>query len=262
MNKNDLKLYLDTLGIQEIEQTLTFVEKLQKKHLQHFSFNNVSVLLGQEISLDIQDILKKIVLERKGGYCFEHNKLFYEVLREIGFDVSFVVAKVYLSNAAIDVPKTHRTTLLHFKNQVYLVDVGFGYVCPSKPLNINVDTVNEDYLIVKNADDLFSLRLQTPDGFLTLYKFDLKTYSEADCTMGNFYSSNYKNAVFVNNSVMALKKENETHSFKNNKYYIIKKTSDDSKVISSASELQKLFKDTFSLKLSNEEAYIVFTKGQ
>ena len=261
MNNKDLKLYLDKLNVVKVENTLDFVQMLQKKHLAHFSFNNIAVLLGKEISLDLEDIVTKVVQNNKGGYCFEHNKLFYEVLQELGFDVHFVVGKVLLTNEQVHVPKTHRTTLLRFKNESYLVDVGFGFVCPSRPLKIHSNEVNDGYQIVKDNDGTFLLRLKTSDDFLTLYKFDQRTYSEADCTMGNFYSSNYKNAVFVNNAVISLVKKDVTHSFRNNKYHIINKTSENIKEINSAVELQKLFKDTFSLTLTNEEAKIVFNKG-
>ncbi|MDF1878152.1 arylamine N-acetyltransferase [Sulfurimonas sp. SAG-AH-194-C20] len=261
MNKNDLKFYLDALDIQKTGHTLEFIELLQKKHLSHFSFNNIAVLLGEEISLELNDIFKKIVQENRGGYCFEHNKLFYEVLNELGFDVLFVVGKVLLTNEKIDVAKTHRVTLLSFEDELYLVDVGFGFICPNKPLSISSSTLNNSYIIEKNNDKTLSLRIQTPDGLLTLYMFDLQTYSEADCIMGNFYSSNYKDAAFVNNAVISLQHQDETLSFKNNKYHIIKKNSNEIKEISSSSKLQKLFQDVFSIMLNNEEAQIVFNKG-
>ena len=106
--------YFNKLKIKPTKLTLKLVKKIQQKHLETFSFNNIAVLLNKPISLDIDDILEKIVTKNLGGYCFEHNKLLHDALLSLGFDVRISVARV-LNNAKVDSPKTHRITLLKFK---------------------------------------------------------------------------------------------------------------------------------------------------
>ena len=42
---------------------------------------------GRIPSLDTQDLYTKIVVCKRGGYCFELNKLFYELIKTLGFMV-------------------------------------------------------------------------------------------------------------------------------------------------------------------------------
>ena len=92
---------------------IEFLHELQSKHIARYSFNSLAVVLGQDISLDIDVIFKKIVERQRGGYCFEHNKLVLNVLSELGFEVRLLMAKV-IYNRDVDVARTHRITLLNF----------------------------------------------------------------------------------------------------------------------------------------------------
>ena len=136
MNTNKFKLYFEKLDIDPSIISLDLLKKIQRKHLENFSFNNISVLLKQDISLDIDDIIDKIIVNNLGGYCFEHNKLIHDVLESLGFNVRILIARV-INNQDIDTPRTHRITLLEFDNEQYIVDVGFGAMCPKIPIKIN-----------------------------------------------------------------------------------------------------------------------------
>ena len=147
----------------------------------------------------------------------------HDVLQSLGFAVRILVARV-VNNQDIDTPRTHRITLLEQDGDKYIVDVGFGAMCPKTPIKIDtLNNFNEEYRIIKNSSDEFQLELLTPKGYFTLYKFDLGNYTQADCIMGNFYSSHHPNAVFVNNFVIALKLEGITLSLRNNSYHKISK---------------------------------------
>ncbi len=248
-----LEEYLEKLQIKKEEPSLEYLQTLQKAHLAHFSFNNIAVLLGKEISLDISDIAQKIIHDGLGGYCFEHNKLFYEILKEMGFEVRFVVGKVQNSNKEIDVPKTHRITIVTFDAEEYLVDVGFGYVCPNNPLAIHSDKEDGSYKITKLDEETFALKLLLTKGDLTLYKFNLHRYSEADCLMGNFYSSNYKCALFVNNFVLSLIQKDKTLSLRNGTYHKIYKDQEKITKIETEEELFTTLQNDFSITLKEDE---------
>ena len=74
MIKKEFQEYFEKLNIQQESLSLELVSEIQKQHIANFSFNNFAVLLGKSISLEISDILNKIVTTGLGGYCFEHNK--------------------------------------------------------------------------------------------------------------------------------------------------------------------------------------------
>ena len=60
------------------------IDTLRALHLKHnctIPFENLDVLLPREIQLDDQSLEDKLVIARRGGYCFEQNGVFERVLR-------------------------------------------------------------------------------------------------------------------------------------------------------------------------------------
>ena len=254
---HDFEEYFKKLNIELTEPSLELVKALQRKHIATFSFNNIAVLLGKPISLDIEDIFEKIVKKNLGGYCFEHNALMYEVLKSLGFNVCILVAKV-LNNQDIDSPRTHRITLLEWKNEQYIVDVGFGSATPPVVLKVNNNQDEKGYRIVSLANQVYQLELRKGDGYFICYCFDVAEYTEADCIMGNFYSSQHPNAVFVNNFVVSLILPKMTLSFRNGIYHRIGQEGTEIIEIKSAEQLQLIFNDEFSIPLGLGECEALF----
>ena len=59
---------------------------LHQNHLFSIPFENLDIYTGKGISLDLEDIYQKIVLNRRGGFCYELNYLFHWLLNELGFN--------------------------------------------------------------------------------------------------------------------------------------------------------------------------------
>lgn len=252
--------YFQKLDITPKELSLELVKEIQTKHLASFAFNNVAVLLGDEISLNIDKIIDKIVAKNLGGYCFEQNTLMYEVLNSLGFKVRLLIGKV-LNNMDVDVPRTHRVTLLEFEGESYLVDVGFGSHCPRKPMKIDALYADDaPYRIMKNAQNEYLLEVLGKEEYFTLYKFDLHTYTQADCVMGNFYSSNYKNAVFVNNLILSLILPNVTLSLRNRTYHRIFKDKTEVVHIEDSLQLHSIITNEFKLALVKEQTEFLYKR--
>ena len=77
--------------------TLPTAETLRALHLAHLyrvPFENLDIHLGLPISLQETDLFEKIVVRRRGGFCYELNGLFAWLLRELGFEVSLLSARV------------------------------------------------------------------------------------------------------------------------------------------------------------------------
>jgi N-hydroxyarylamine O-acetyltransferase len=237
---------------------LEVVENIQKKHLENFSFNNIAVLLKQTISLEIADIINKIVIGGLGGYCFEHNKLLHDALELLGFNVRILIARV-INNQDIDTPRTHRITLLDFDNEQYIIDVGFGAMCPKTPIKIdNLNDNNKKYRIIQNQNNDYQLELLTEKGYFSLYKFNLSNYTQSDCVMGNFYSSNHPNAVFVNNFVISLILPNAILSLRNNVYHKINENKTEIIDIENYMQLYSIVNNDFNIPISEEKCNKLF----
>lgn len=222
---NSLQNYLTDLELSfPVEHSLSFVAALQNKHIAKYSFNSLAVVLGEDMPLEVDELSHKIVTRGLGGYCFEHNKLTFELLRELGYEVELKLARV-LYNQEKKAPRTHRVTLLKHQADTYLVDTGFGAYGPNLPLLLEVNKEqeigSETYRIIslsaeKQLDTIeYDVQIWKDGAFFTLYRFDLADYSDADCQLAHFFSHQYPGAGFVNNLVVSVKNDDIIMSLKN-----------------------------------------------
>lgn len=262
-NKEIVKRYLYTLDIDFEIKTLEDISKLIKAHLKTFAFSSLKVLLKENISLDLNEIFENIVLRKRGGYCFEHNKLMFEVLKELGFDVSFYLARV-INNTDNIPPQTHRFTLLKLNSIDYLIDVGIGFRTPSIPVKFGEETsishLGIKYKIVKNDDKTYSMQLLEKGKPFNATKFDLNRCYEADFEMGHYYSHKNPNAIFVNNLVISLIQNNIIYTLVNDKYLKISKDKTEEINIKSSEQLQKILKNDFNSEFTFEECKFFYEK--
>lgn len=255
-NEEIVKNYLQVLEIEYEIKTLEDITKLIKAHLRTFPFSSLKVLLKEEIPLNLTNIYENIVVKKRGGYCFEHNKLMYEVLKELGFSVRHCLARV-INNTDNIPPQTHRFTLLTFEDESYLIDVGIGFRTPSVPVKFgNEPTISHlgiEYKIIEFEDKTFSMQLFEKGNPFNATKFDLNNCYEADFEMGHFYSYKNPNAVFVNNFVVSLIQEDVIYSIVNNKYLKIYKNKAEELEIKNSEQLADILKNELNSKFTTNE---------
>ena len=86
MSAFDLDAYLARVAWQgSLEPTFDTLAGLTRAHMTRIPFENVDVLLGRGIRIDLDSITRKIVVEGRGGYCFEHGTLLQSALERVGF---------------------------------------------------------------------------------------------------------------------------------------------------------------------------------
>src|SRR5689334_10616650 len=126
----DVHAYLDRIGYRgAIEPTFETLAALQRAHLLAAPFENLDIGLGRPIVLDHGLLFDKIVTRRRGGFCYELNGLFAELLRALGFHVTRLAAGVARADGEFGPEFDHLTLLVREPNQSgtqWLVDVGFG----------------------------------------------------------------------------------------------------------------------------------------
>ncbi len=111
--------------VASLDPTVATLHALHEAHASHIPFENIDVLLGRGVDLEPAALQQKIVVDRRGGYCFEHNLLFASVLQELGFDVTCLSARVRLGAVGIR-PRTHMLLLVRCAESQWIADVGFG----------------------------------------------------------------------------------------------------------------------------------------
>ncbi len=84
--------------------------------------------LQRPIELTQQALWDKIIVHRRGGFCYELNGQFALLLKEIGFDVTYLNARVYNRSGKRGREFDHLALLVRIPNQPasWLADVGFG----------------------------------------------------------------------------------------------------------------------------------------
>ncbi|GFN06736.1 hypothetical protein Smic_52920 [Streptomyces microflavus] len=128
----DLDAYLARIGwTGEPAPTVEVLRSLHRAHALGIPFENLDPVLGSAPSLALADLEAKLVRGGRGGYCYEHNTLFATVLRQLGFTVTLLAARVLLGAAPGDVrPRSHILLRVDVPGVAtpYVADVGFGTV--------------------------------------------------------------------------------------------------------------------------------------
>src|SRR5688572_15229707 len=109
----------------DLRPSAAVLAALHLAHATHIPFENLDVLRGVPIRLDLDSLQAKLVDARRGGYCFEHNLLFSAVLEDLGFAVTRLAARVRQRRSDV-APRTHMLLLVDVDGQTLLADVGFG----------------------------------------------------------------------------------------------------------------------------------------
>ena len=256
LNENNIQNYLASVSVMQPEASITFIKKLQNSHLATFPFSNLGVLLHESLSLESQVLFDRVVTNKRGGYCFEQNKILFEVLKCLGFQCDIVLGRV-LHNRNIDVPRTHRITRVTLADSKYIVDVGFGPLCPREPLLLESEKPQDQgdavYRIIRPDQGRYLLQKKEIDGWFTLYSFDDGIYTEADCLCGHHYSSTHPDAAFVNNLVVSRKSYDDVRLLRNGEFHNIKGGKTKISDISSSDNLDVILAQEFGMNLTSHQ---------
>lgn len=123
----DIQRYLDRIKYSGPQHpNISTLVQLHRAHLLAVPFENLSIHFGETIHLDLEWLYGKIVTRNRGGFCYELNGLFAGLLRELGFDVSLLSARVYQIQNEVFGPEFDHLVLQVNLEDRWLVDVGFG----------------------------------------------------------------------------------------------------------------------------------------
>lgn len=137
MTRSDrLSAYLHRLGLDAVPSADPGgVARLQAAHRQMIGFENLDVRLGRPIRIDPESAFDKLVTRGRGGYCFEQNRLFSDMLAALDMANRPLLARVWLGlTPGVDAPppRSHVLLLVDLDGAPWIADAGFGgsYVPP------------------------------------------------------------------------------------------------------------------------------------
>ena len=188
----DLDRYLERVGIDGSDASIAAVHRA---HVVSIPYENLDVQLGREVRLDTASLSAKLVDQRRGGYCFEMNSLFADVLEALGHRVTRLIGRVRLSDAETPRPATHM--VLRVDDSI--IDVGFGSATPTGPIPL-------DGAATYGPWTWRTERIRTPEGEdgwgmwfydMLLYTFTEEPRHPVDFLTPNLFTSTHPLAIFT-----------------------------------------------------------------
>lgn len=197
----DLDAYFGRIGYRgSTAASPRLLTALHNAHATHIPFENIDVLLGLPIRLDPGSLQDKLVGARRGGYCFEQNTLFAAVLRQLGFSVTTLAARVRLGTDRL-LPRTHMLLRVHFEDGDCLADVGFGGWGLLQPLPFVFGepfTQGAWCYRLEGSGELTVLQSLQRGHWQDLYAFSDEPQLAVDYEVANYYVSTHPDSRFTN----------------------------------------------------------------
>lgn len=211
MNDREREAYLNRIGYEgELRTDKKCLEKIMELHLCSIPFENLEVFDdGRVPSLRSEDIYEKIIVRKRGGYCFELNKLFYELLKALDFRVIPVAVRILWNREELP-PVLHRATLVIFEEGSYYCDVGYGGPGPKKPVLMK-DGIHREkngwYRVNMkpgNTNGEILVERRKEEKYLPILRFSQTPTVEADFELLNFYCSKSPDVLFTRKRVVSI----------------------------------------------------------
>jgi N-hydroxyarylamine O-acetyltransferase len=194
--------YLHRIGAQFPKgPTLEGLRDLHLAHLRAAPFENLDIYRGVPIVLDQERILKKVVADRRGGFCYELNTAFHWLLKELGYQVALLAAEVARPEGGFGIPFDHMTLLAQVDGDAWLADVGFGdsFLRPLRFVEGEVHVETEyRYRLTRRGRYWHMERAPSDgDGYLVQYRFTTVPRQLADYQGGCEYHQTSPDSTFT-----------------------------------------------------------------
>lgn len=245
----NVEAYLNRMLIEEPSKpTLDFLTILQNNHMESIPFENLDVTRKVEILLDTNRFHEKIIDYHRGGFCYELNGLFQQLLTALGYHSYFISCTVKRPNGWAK-ENTHAAIIVQLE-EPYLVDVGFGdSVRQPLPLTGEERTdVSGTYRVMKTEENKFILQRLENNEWKILYRFSNTKRQLIDFTEGCLYNQTSPDSTFTHGDIVTIATKTGRISLSG---LIVTETKNGKKVKFELTneEKEKFLQDTFQITL-------------
>ena len=254
--ENLIKLYLNKLGLHNaIESSLEMLQEIQHRHVLTIPFENLNSFSGKGVSMHTEDLADKLLLQKRGGYCFEHNTLLLKVLEQAGIPARPLAARVVWHGQEYhEIPRTHMLLLVSLPEGDFVMDTGFGQPLTSI-LRLQPGLVQQSPLHKYRIDQeaqFYTLSVLLNNEWKPQYVFDLSTQYLADFELSNWFVSTHPQSRFVKHLVLAMPGNKVMHTLFDNVYtrYPLGDEKQQT-VLGSSRQIRSCLEDVFGLDLED-----------
>jgi N-hydroxyarylamine O-acetyltransferase len=255
MTSLDLDAYFNRIGYFGLAPaTLSTLRRLQALHATAIAFENLDPLMGRPVSLSIPALSKKFLDQRRGGYCFEQNTFFQDILRSVGFSVSGLAASIQWNRPPSQYsPRIHMVLRVNLPEGQFIVDVGFGGFSLTAPLllvpHIEQATTHEWFRLIP-IDGQFQVQVKLRGSWKSVYQLSLQELSSDDYAGYNWFTSTNPDVVFANCLMAARPAGGLRYGLFDNELSIHHLNGEtERRKLDSSSELASVLEDLFRIRL-------------
>jgi N-hydroxyarylamine O-acetyltransferase len=247
----NVEAYLQRTGYNgDRTPTAETLRNLHHAHMLAVPFENLDIHWGRPIVLDEKSLYEKIVRRRRGGFCYEANGLFAVLLRELGFNVALLSARV-MDDGRPGPEFDHLTLLVQLKER-WLADVGFG---DSFREPLRLDDPNEQlqdhgaYRLTRDGEQWTLLARVPNDEWRPQYTFTLRPHQLADFAGMCHYHQTSPESHFTRKRVCSLATPTGRVTLSDMRLIITKSGERQERMLASHEEYAKALREYFGFKL-------------
>lgn len=251
------------------------LQAVQAAHRRAIPFENLDIPLGRAIACDSEAVFAKLVTRRRGGYCFEQNRLLADMLDATGFAVRMLLARVMLGDPPDHTPRTHCLVLVDLDGEPWIADAGFGgsYAPPMRLVD-GKETVSGDGArhrltrigaegdlpgswLLERMGPMLSTdgRVKSDDRWEAQFAFDLAQVADADMALGNHWAGTHPASRFTNVTVASLCLPDGFASLVDGQLTVWRKGHETQRrTIETAEDYRAVLEQVFTIALDDSEA--------
>jgi N-hydroxyarylamine O-acetyltransferase len=200
----DLVAYLERIGLNGRPS----IAQVHRAHLTSIPFENLDPHQGLPVSLEVKDLERKLVTERRGGYCFEHNLLLKAALEALGAEVDMFLARMRVGAKPGEVrPRSHLVLRVNENGASWHADVGFSRGI-LEPIPFGPGPTHEQsgwsFRVVQDGPELVLQKL-ADDEWVDLYGFLPQPVPLIDVETSNWWTSTHPRSLFVTGLIVGVR---------------------------------------------------------
>jgi len=251
LSHNQVEQYFKRLNVQHIvDNKSSTLMALHQAHMLNVPFENIDIHLGHEIHLSIAQLFEKVVMNKRGGFCYELNYLFAALLTTCDFKVSLLSAQVF-DGGALGREFDHMLLLVGVEDTHYIADVGFGdsFIFPIELGTEPVEQFGYQYKLMEKNEKQVLLRKKINENWQPQYTFSLTPYQiEAFKPMCEFQQTSLESS-FTKKSVCSIATQTGRLTISNGKFIETNKGIRSEKLIGSSKSYRQILQEYFNMPL-------------
>jgi len=212
----DLDAYLERIGLNGRPS----IAQVHRAHLTSIPFENLDPHQGLPVSLEVEDLERKLVTERRGGYCFEQNLLLKAALEALGAEVDMFLARMRLpkpgdtraspfrpAKPSVVRPRSHLVLRVSENGASWHADVGFARGI-LEPIPFGPGPTQEQsgwsFRVVEDGSELVLQKL-AGDEWVDVYGFLPQPVPLIDVETSNWWTSTHPRSLFVTGLIVGVR---------------------------------------------------------